>query len=799
MCLLFSGITYSAQVFHQYDIPVQSLNNGLVQFAADSNLEILFTVDKIRHIKSNAIKGEMTLQQALQHLLKNSGFTYQFIDNNTVTIVPQPEALFPKYKNNNSNYFNTDDSIKVLQPLTVLAKSSDNKNKLYKQPHRYKTEFSRSATKTDTAIKHIPQSIHVITRSLMNDQANLTVSESLKNISGVTVGHSQLTPSFDFTHIRGFKAEQMLDGFTQYYNPGDRESLVNIERIEVMKGSNALLYGGGSGSPAGGLVNIVSKMPVSKNIREAGVKYGSYQYYQPYIDINQPLSEQLLFRVTGEYTQAGSYLDVIETERYNINPALTITNNKGTQLIIQGKISSWEQVDYQGLPAHGSVTGNFNIKPESYIGPSDIEPSQAKFYGVWGTFEHQINESWEISLKARYSESKFDQKIQTLFGADGIKADEPYLAPSTWALFNIQLYQEQQELSFVANVTADFKLGPTKNTVLLGADYSEFKDEGFIESNSLPIGFIDLNSPQFTFPYKQPGLGINNIFVVNKTYGGYIQLQTTIYDRLHLLTGVRLGVVDIAYNNESLGFEAVAETSEIKFLPRVGVSYDLTNNLSSFISYSEGMRGQPFVNFVDTPVPELSQHFEAGVKFDLLSTLNGQVAVYRINRSHVAIRDNTDAKGRSETTGEQRSQGVEVDLTWQLDNISLLTSYAYTDARYIKHQTESFNGKPLPHIPNHSGKIWANYRFDQAILTGFSIGAGIYLQSGVYLEVPNHNKSSDLYSVDTALNYEAESFKISAAFKNITNEKNYQSLNYFGGRFVPTQPFSAYLNFSIQY
>jgi len=800
--LLLFFISYatasSESLYYQYNIPEQSLNDGLIQFAAESNLELIYTADQIRGLKSKNLQGELTVNQALDFLLRDSGFTYQFIDHNTVTIIPQATPDDLPEDQELINKWKQLDSVKILQPLTVVGNNSQYQAKR-NGPKTYNISHTKSSTRTDTAIKETPQSIQFVTRTLIDDQGSLSISESLKNISGVIVGQTALTPSFDYTQIRGFRAEQLLDGFTQYYNAGDRESLVNVERIEVLKGSNALLYGGGAGAPPGGLVNIVSKVPEQEAFGEAGVKYGSYQYYQPYVDINQPLSEHFLFRVTAEYTYSESYIDVIETERYNVNPALTITNNKGMQLIIQGKISSWEQVDYQGVPAHGSVTGDFNIRPETYIGPDDIDPSQAKFYGVWAAFEHEIDESWDLTLKARYSESKFDQKIQTLFGVDGIKADQPYSAPSTWALFNTQLYQEQQELSFVANVKTDFKVATTKNTLLFGGDFSQFKDEGLIESDSLSLGFVDLNNPQFNYPYRQPGLGINNIFVVNKTYGGYIQLQSTVYDHLHLLAGVRLGTVNIAYNNESPGFESVAQTSKTKFLPRLGVSYDLTNNIAGFISYSEGMRGQPFVSFVNTPSPELSQHIEAGIKFDFFKGLNGQVAVYQINRSHVAIRDNTDVKGRSETTGQQRSQGVEVDLTWQLDNISLLSSYAYTDARYIKHQTESFNGKHLPHIPSHSGKLWTNYRFDQAMLNGFSLGAGVYYQSGVYLEVPGYNKSDSLYSVDAALNYEADSFKISAAFKNITNEKNYQSLNYFGGRFVPTQPFSAYLNLSIEY
>ena len=799
LLVLLSDTAFSTEIIHQYDIPAQSLNNSLMQFATESNLELIFPADKIRGLDCKALNGQMTPEQALDKLLQDSGYQYRFINPKTITLSPQIESGIQGFEPVAPEFAKQAPGIKVLHPLTVMGKQPTDKvrSNISRPYHAF---YTKSATRTDTKIKETPQSIQVITRSLIDDQGSLSVSESLKNISGVTVGHTQLTPSFDFTQIRGFKAEQLLDGFTQYYNSGDRESLVNIKQIEVLKGSNALLYGGGSGSPAGGLVNIVSKLPEEQVIREAGVKYGSYQYYQPYFDFNQPINEQLLFRLSAEYTHSGSHIDMLETERYNINPALTLTDNDDTSLILQGKISSWEQIDYQGLPAQGTVTGDFTIQPETYLGPKDMEPSKAEFYGVWGTLEHAFNHRWSLSLKARYSQSKFDQKVQAIIGVDGLQADQAFIAPSTWALFNTQLFQQQQELSFVGNILAKFTLGITDNKLLLGADYSQFEDEGFIDANSLPLGFIDLAQPQFLMPYRQPGAGNNNIFVVNTTYGGYFQLQSSLYDRLHLLAGVRLGHVAIDYKNVSPGFNAAAQTRETKILPRIGASLDVTEDMSWFVSYSEGMRGQPFINFVTTPEPELSRHVEGGIKFDFSNGLSGQVAVYQIDREHVAITDNSDPLRRSKTTGKQRSQGGELDLTWQLNNsVSFLASYAYTDARYIKHQTVSSNGQPIPHIPRHSGKIWANYQFDQAVFDGLSLGIGVYAQSGVYLENSQYSKADSFYSVDAALNYKVGNVEFSAAIKNLTNEHYFESLNYFGGRFVPSQPISAYLNLSFHY
>ena len=121
-----------------------------------------------------------------------------------------------------------------------------------------------SATRTDTPIAEIPQSIVVIPRALIDAQNDLTVTEALQNVSATQGTNPVQTPAFNSMYIRGFPAEMLVDGFTTFYNGGDRDSLVNVERIEVLKGPNAILYGGGLGAPLGGVVNLVSKMPTDK-------------------------------------------------------------------------------------------------------------------------------------------------------------------------------------------------------------------------------------------------------------------------------------------------------------------------------------------------------------------------------------------------------------------------------------------------------------------------------------------------------------------------------------------------------
>lgn len=699
----------------------------------------------------------------------------------------------------------------------------------------YTVSHSSSATKTDTPIKETPQSIIIIPRAVLDDQQNITVSEALSNVSGVVVNNQFSTPSFEATKIRGFRAEQLLDGFTQYYNSGDRESLVNVKSLEVLKGSNAILYSGGSGSPVGGVVNIVSKLPQPQAFGEVGIKVGTDSFVQPFFDVNQPFNENVLFRITGEYTRADGNTNVVEQKRYNINPSITFTNNETTSLTLQAKISRWRQQDYQGLPATGTVAGTFKLKSDMFLGDKDLPDSTTEFDGIWATLDHKLNDVWSFNVKARYAESQFDQKAQ-VFG--GNTPDRTDVSPSSWGIYNTQLYQEQTEKTVLANATAKFDLGATKNTVLLGADYSKFKDKGFIDTDAnfdadvlkvtafgdcataALFGFpcstpVDLTNPTFT-PYTKPGAGVNNSFVTNTTYGAYAQWQSTIADRVHVLASLRQAHAEIDFTGPELDLaatlvnvgggnftsvyqQAKADTEKNKLLPRLGAVVDVTGKFSVFANYSEGLRGQPFALFSGTPKPEETRQREAGIKLDT-GSLTGQVAVYQIDRSNVVIADPASLS-RSLTNGEQRSKGFETDLTWQATpSLKLLGNYAYTDAEFTKNaSTTVVTGNKLQGVPKNSARLWANYSFASLGWPGLSAGVGAYWQSEAYVDNANAFKTDSYHTIDAAVNYQTSRYTVGLTIKNLTNEDYYQFYNYLGGRIAPDNGTQAYLSVAVKY
>lgn len=658
----------------------------------------------------------------------------------------------------------------------------------------YRALSAFSATKTATPIEQIPQSIQVIPRSVIADQNNVTVTEAIQNVSNTqgtnTLGIGTTGPT-GLIYVRGFLAQQYLDGINVMYNAGDRDSLVNVERIEVLKGPNAILYGGGTGTPTGGAINVVSKLPTDQASAETGVTFGTNNFAQPYFDINQPLNAEktALFRFTGEYTSSDSFVDVVHQNRYSLNPTLTLTDREDTTLTIQGRVSRFEQQAYEGLPAVGTVAGSFRLNPDLYIGPSNIPKSYSEVESVTATFDRQLNSIWSFNVKTRFADQTFDQKSQTTQSA------APDVGPTTWSLLNIDLAQKQQDFSINPNLQARFRIGPTENVWLTGADYSHVTDSGHMFTD-LGVPPVDLvNNPVFPTPYTDPNpasptffpfFGFNSLYT---TTGAYTQLQSTIYDRIHLLGGVRLANIKIDYLEDFPTFAGgaflptrfVSDTT--KALPRVGAVIDLLPGLSVYGNYTEGMMATPFTQAVSVNIaPETSTDREAGIKLNIGGQLTGTIAVFDIQRQNVPQVVGVGVSALS----AQESKGYEADLIWQPNkNLKVLASYGHTDVVFSDSNTGVPQGNRVPGVPEDSGRVWVNYTFDWAPLRGWSAGAGVYVASSQYVDNANLYKAPGYYTVDAKIAYETAHWTASFNIKNLTGEKYFVPYQWFGGQVAP--------------
>lgn len=660
----------------------------------------------------------------------------------------------------------------------------------------YESITADSTTKTRTPLKQIPRSVQVINSEVMDDQKVQSISEALHNSSGVVTNNPLTTPGWDSTLVRGFAAEQLQDGSSLINNMGDRESTINIERIEVLKGPNAILYGGNQGTPVGGSINLISKMPETTPFTQLGTTIGSNNLVKPSFDVNQPVNESVLVRVTGEYTKSESQNDVIERNNYNVNPTVKLKIKDDTTVILQGKVSRWEGQDYQGLPAVGTIAGDFKIDRNLFIGDKNVPDSTSSLDSLAVNVEHKFNDIWSVNTKAYAANSEFDERIQLNL------ANEPMM-DSTFMLLNTRMYQEQQSRSLNADLKGEFS---TNTKLIFGTEVSTLDDKSFMDNMGMMVGnmpplnslnYVDLINPIYSNPYVDANTDIWGGEVKNRTYGIYTQIQQTLFDKLHVLAGTKLAKVTVDFEDNY----GASKTEKTKLLLQGGVAYDVNDNITLFTSYSEGIKGVGWSNYVATPKPIESQQEEAGVKFAVNSQLSGSVAAFKINKKNTNVADPATGGLTSIPNGEEESRGEELDLLWQpASNFSILSNYTHVDATYTKNVSSSvLDGNKLAGVPEHSGRVWANYKFSNPTLKGFSTGLGVYAQSATMLDGENKYEVPAFHTYDAKIAYTNKSYETSLVVKNLTDRDYYERLDYFGGRVTSGMERTYLVNFTYKF
>ena len=301
---------------------------------------------------------------------------------------------------------------------------------------------------------------------------------------------------------------------------------------------------------------------------------------------------------------------------------------------------------------------------------------------------------------------------------------------------------------------------------------------------------VDLQAPSFPNPYVDPGrTPASTLADAEKVFvneGLYVQIQSSIADRLHLIGGLRLAHVDIGSTNRVDG--TLDATSEARVLPRLGALVDISENLSVYGSFSQGLKGQPLIFYSGTPPLEHSEQREAGIKFKL-GELTGTAAVFEIERSNVPVLDGFIAVD----TSVERSRGFETDMIWQpTASWRLMGSYAYIDAFLVEETTGGTAGNRLVAVPEHSGRLWIHHDLQPAQLKGWSVGAGVYAATSQAIEIGNLYFSDPYFTVDARLGYDTAKFSADLSIKNLTDEEYFVPFDFFRGRVAPGEPRTVY-------
>ncbi len=656
---------------------------------------------------------------------------------------------------------------------------------------RYAAAGSISATRTDTPLIQVPQSVQVITSSLLEEQGVRHLSDALVNVSGVTATQPQeilFTPPL----LRGFPGEVYVDGlpiFGGNQQAFDPAGLVGIERIEVLKGPSSALYGGGLGSPLGGLINIVSERPDDTFGGYFGVRAGSFSTWNPYGSVNLPLAEGVAARLSAEYQSNESWIDLVEGERWTIKPSLSIQLSPDTELMFQAQINRNSQLEYSGLPAEQALAGD--LDRNAFPGAPVMQPhTRMENHLETVTLRHAFSDTLKLTVTGRYYDSEVLETGSFVFPA--FYAPDP-ATPTVYPILPMNMFTTTEEGALDANLQMATNALGGDHRILVGVSYDHTKFYSGMAFTGVPVGEIDLADPTYTLPFgplEPISLAQTDRY---ETSAIYVQDQVS-YGRLHLTGSLRLTRLNFK--------EAEQGTDETydHLSPRIGATFDVAPGIALYASYATAFRAPFGFIGLETPEPETSENYEAGVKLALRSMgLSGTIAVFEQTRENVATPDPSNPLF-SIQTGRQRARGLETDLIWEpTPAFSLLASYAYTDAEVTEDNALPV-GDVLPRIPKNSGRIAARYRMLDGAAKGLSFGAGVTTFGARQDTLPNSVWVPGYTTVDAQAAYDFDRFTVELSAVNLTDIDAFDTYQYFGFPVVmPTQPRSAFVTIKTRF
>jgi iron complex outermembrane receptor protein len=628
----------------------------------------------------------------------------------------------------------------------------------------YVAPVTTTGSKTDTPLIEAPQSVGVVTRDQIDDQAAQSVSQALRYTAGVL---PEVRPSarYDSVFVRGFGGQgtgaafvNFLDGLRQgrglYFGVPNTDPWL-LERIEVLRGPASVLYGQ---TGVGGLVNLVSRRPTAVPVNEVRIEAGSHALLQTAFDFGGPLTSdgQFLYRLTGIARKADTQYDYTQEERIAIAPAFTWRADDNTTLTI---LTSYQKDPeggfYNFVPATGTVLPN----PNGRIGRNFFggDPSYDKYdrtqASIGYQLEHRVDDTWTLRQNFRYSH--IDAEVNVL-SVRSITNNRTGVRGATFVSDHANAYALDNQAQ------ASFTTGPLRHTALFGIDWqrtSARARQGLASGAGVPS--IDLFRPTY-FQGVQPiwtdPSGLTNQEL--DQLGFYAQDQIAL-DRWRFNIGVRYDRASIGTTTHQASGANASQISQFddEVTWRVGGLYLFDNGLAPYASYSTS-----FLPNTGTFAPQrgggnfqptTGEQYEIGVKFQPPG-MNSfvQVAAYHITQQNVLTRDPVYITS-SIPQGEIRSRGIEVEGRASLnDNLDLIGTYSYIDAEITRSNNPGVAGNRVPQVPHHIASGWANYTFHEGPLRGLQLGGGVRYVGSTYGDEANTFKVDDVTLFDAAIRYD---------------------------------------------
>lgn len=635
---------------------------------------------------------------------------------------------------------------------------------------RYLSLDKLNAVKTATPIIDVPQSLSIIPQDQIANQSMSNLGDVVRYAPGLSI--SQGEGHRDAIIIRSIHttADFFLDGLrddVEYFRP-----LYNLEQVEILRGSNALLFGRGGG---GGVINRVTKRP------ELGDKFfgftasaDTFGAYTVAGDVNYALGEGAGFRLNAFYEELNNHRDFFEGERLAVNPTFLFEATPDTEVLLSYEYINDDRVIDRGVPSQNADGGpdvplkGFN---NTFFGSPDQNFATLEAHIVRARIDHTFSDALRGNITAQYAD--YDKLYQNLF-----PSEEVVVAGGTFPEVELDGYRDttdRQNLIVQANLIGEFETGPFGHTLLAGAEFGDQDTANSRNDNVFAVNGDDQLVIPFTDPLVIPAFAFSNPVRDRASevqfVSAYLQDQIDVTDWLKLVAGVRYDRFEIDVND--IFNNAQFSRTDEEFTPRLGAIVKPVKNVSAYFSYSETFlprSGDQFLTLnldTESTRPQFFKNKEAGLKWDIKPDLSLTAAVFDLDRESFTSVDPEDPGMLIVIEGSE-TKGIEFQLTGNVaDWWHTTAGYSYLDGEVQIVDGSGNNGNKTRQTPEHLFSIWNNFQ----VTDRFGFGVGAVYQDSFFVREDNSVEVPDFFRVDAALYYDVnDHIRMQINLENLLDE-----------------------------
>jgi catecholate siderophore receptor len=654
------------------------------------------------------------------------------------------------------------------------------------------------ALKTPTLLVDVPQSLSVISSEQIQEQGLVSVADILQYTPGASTGQGE--GHRDQMTIRGQNttADFFIDGLrddVQYFRP-----LYNLERVEVLRGANALLFGRGGG---GGIVNRVTKTASLKDsFTHLTANVDTFANTMVSADHNSRISDSQALRINTYFELLDNHRDQYDGERFAINPTYTNNVSDVTQIVLSYEYIDDDRLVDRGIPSlNGKPLEGVN---ETFFGSAEANRTTLQANVLRARVNHQLSDVWSINTTLQYAD--FDKFYQNLYpvGFDDI---DKYVT-----LDGYRDATERENLLVQFNAVGQFETGRFEHTLLVGAEYGK-QDTS---NNRKDVLFADSNDDQISFVFSDPLVVPDFTFTdfvrdrsSNVTFSSiFIQDEIALTENFILVAGLRFDkfdihvtdVMEIANGSED-GNNGLLQREDTETSPRFGAIYKPTKDLSFYVSLSQSFlprSGDQFLTLsLDTASlePEEFENREVGFKWNLSDQLSFTTAIFEVKRENGTVTNPNNPESLLITGTE--TKGFEIQLVGYLtDDWQVNAGYSYLDAEETGRVSDGqVSNRRLSQVPKNMFTLWNRYQLDDS----WAFGLGLIHQGKQFTSLSNNVELPDFTRIDAAVFYElSENMQLQLNVENIFDEEYFPSAHN-DNNISTGEPVNARLSVSYQF